>query len=346
MRKSYSLYLLLLFAFTSCAAAKNELIKDLPEGLYAIIDLEKGSIVLELFYKEVPMTVSSFVGLAMGKFAIKTDRKGNFFAGLTFHRVVKDFVAQGGDPNGNGTGGPGYSFNDEIVDSFKFSSEGILAMANSGTNSNGSQFFITLGKTPWLEGKHTIFGKVAKNMDVVKSIKEGDTMLSVKIIPKGNDPAQFIKNISWKTFSTLIEKKQKELKEKLKVKKNKIIAELEKASYKKTQEGIYYKVISKKKGKDTLAKKGDTIQTQYELRIYGNNEIIDSSYKRKEPLTIVLGSNQIIQGWEIILQKIPKGAKWSVVIPPELGYGNREVGNVIPAYSFLHFTIELESISK
>ena len=158
------------------------------EGIFAIMDTSKGEIVLELYYKDAPLTVANFVGLAEGKLDATNGKP--FYDGLKFHRVIEDFMIQGGDPRGNGTGGPGYKFADEEVP-YKFEGPGILAMANAGANTNGSQFFITHVETPWLNGKHTIFGKVVTGQDVVDAVKQGDEIKSVKVIRQGADAEGF-----------------------------------------------------------------------------------------------------------------------------------------------------------
>ncbi|MFC2091193.1 peptidylprolyl isomerase [Elusimicrobiota bacterium] len=136
-----------------------------------------GEIKLLLYNKAVPETVGNFIGLAEGSKDFINPRTGNtekkpFYDGLIFHRVIPDFMIQAGDPLGNGRGGPGYRFKDEIVKELKFTKQGLLAMANAGPNTNGSQFFITLAPTPWLDGKHTIFGEVVSGMEIVKKISE------------------------------------------------------------------------------------------------------------------------------------------------------------------------------
>ena len=164
---------------------------DGKEGLFAVISTAKGDIALELYYKQTPLTVTNFVGLAEGTL---TAAKGKpFYDGLKFHRVIADFMIQGGDPRGNGTGGPGYQFPDEIVDSLTFSGAGVLAMANAGANTNGSQFFITHVDTPWLNGHHTIFGHVVDkaSQNVVNKIAQNDVIKSVKIYRLGADAQKF-----------------------------------------------------------------------------------------------------------------------------------------------------------
>ncbi len=160
----------------------NKEIKMEAEGTYTVIEITHGgeslgSIVLELYTEKTPVTVQNFIGLAQGtrEFTdLKTGEKVKrlFYNGLIFHRVIPEFMIQGGDPLGNGRGGPGYKFKDEIVSELKFDTPGLLAMANAGPGTNGSQFFITVAPTPWLNGKHTIFGKVVEGMDIVMKISE------------------------------------------------------------------------------------------------------------------------------------------------------------------------------
>lgn len=164
----------------------------LPNGLYASILTAKGTILLQLEMDSTPLTVANFVGLAEGKIKNTARPLGKpYFDSLKFHRVIANFMIQGGDPAGNGTGGPGYDFKDEFKVSLKFTGPGILAMANRGPKTNGSQFFITHVKTEWLNGKHTVFGHVVQGQDVVDKIAQNDYMLSVKIIRKGKKAKKF-----------------------------------------------------------------------------------------------------------------------------------------------------------
>lgn len=173
-------------------AAPKEKKPKLEKGLYAEIQTSKGNILLKLDMVKTPLTVANFVGLAEGKIKNSAKPLGKpFYDSLKFHRVIANFMIQGGDPQGNGMGGPGYAFKDECFEDIKFTGPGILAMANAGPKTNGSQFFITHKDTPWLNMKHTIFGNVVTGQDVVNTIQQGDTIVHIKIIRKGKEAKKF-----------------------------------------------------------------------------------------------------------------------------------------------------------
>lgn len=189
--KKIFLALVLILTASGVYAFKTPKLK-LEKGMYAEIETNRGKIILQLEFEKTPLTVANFVGLAEGK--IKNTAKPEkvpFYDGLKFHRVIANFMIQGGDPLGNGTGGPGYTFKDEFVPDLKFTGPGILAMANAGPGTNGSQFFITHVATPWLDQHHTIFGHVISGQDIVNATLQDDIIVHIKIIRKGKAAKKF-----------------------------------------------------------------------------------------------------------------------------------------------------------
>ncbi|MCB9246373.1 MAG: peptidylprolyl isomerase [Flavobacteriales bacterium] len=172
----------------------------LGDGLYGVIETNRGTFCIRLEHEKAPLTVASFVGLAEGTIENKVRKQGEpYFDGLTFHRVVPDFVIQGGDPLGDGRGGPGYNFRQEIHPTLKHDSAGVVAMANAGPNTNGSQFYVTLKSTNFLDGSYNVFGSVVYGLDVIQKIQIGDRMEKVRIVRVGalakafDAPATFTK---------------------------------------------------------------------------------------------------------------------------------------------------------
>ena len=190
MKKTTFAFLFLLVVFSSFSGKEKK--PKLEKGLYAEIETSKGTILVKLEFEKTPLTVANFVGLAKGKIKNTAKAEGvKFYDGLKFHRVIPNFMIQGGDPQGTGMGGPGYAFKDECLPELKFDRPGVLAMANSGPKTNGSQFFITHVPTTWLNGKHTIFGSIITGQDVVNAIQQGDTIVHIKIIRKGRAARKF-----------------------------------------------------------------------------------------------------------------------------------------------------------
>ncbi|MCL2183240.1 MAG: peptidylprolyl isomerase [Chitinispirillia bacterium] len=310
-------------------------------GLFAELETVKGNITIQLEYEKTPLTVASFVGLAEGTIKHSRGEGVRFFDGLTFHRVEPNFVIQGGDPMGNGRGGPGYQFADEIHPGLKHVSEGILSMANAGPGTNGSQFFITLAPTPHLDGRHAVFGKVVKGMDVVKKIARGDVINKVTIIRSGKDARAFKSDQqAFETYARQLAEKKNEAEMKALKEQEKAIAE-KYASYKKSGSGILYNVGAE--GKGDKPKQGQTVVVHYTGTLLDGMKF-DSSHDRKEPLDFRAGIGEVIQGWDETLLDMQAGEKRTVVIPPELGYGKRGAGGVIPPNAYLVFDIELLEI--
>ncbi len=308
------------------------------DGLYARMTTSKGDILLRLYFKKTPLTVANFVGLAQGT---KNSNRGKgvpFYNGLTFHRVIKNFMIQGGDPEGNGRGGPGYKFPDEFDPSLRFDGPGVLAMANAGPDTNGSQFFITHVATPWLNGKHTIFGRVVEGQDVVNAIRQGDKIKEIKIIRRGAAAKAF--KCDQQAFDKLLARvNNKILQEKKKEQKavDKIIAEKWPKAI-TTPSGLKYVVV--RKGHGDTPKPGTMLTVNYTGRLLDGTKF-DSSVDRGRPFRFPVGMHRVIKGWDEAFLGMRKGEKRILIIPPRLAYGSRGAGRVIPPNSTLVFDVEL-----
>ncbi len=307
------------------------------DGIYAEMNTSKGKIILRLEYEKTPLTVINFIGLAEN--TIKSTSEGKYFYdGLKFHRVIPGFVIQGGDPNGNGSGGPGYRFPDEFVQELRHDSSGILSMANAGPNTNGSQFFITLAATPHLDDHHTVFGKVIDGMDVVKSINMGDSIKSIQVIRIGEKANAF--KTDQTAFDALLQKINEA--EEVKIQKeNEEQAALIKKKYPDaitTASGLMYTVVNK--GDGQKPKQGTTIKVHYTGTLL-NGKKFDSSRDRNEPFEFEVGVRMVIDGWDEGLLDMSRGERRILIIPPQLGYGKRGASGVIPPNATLIFDVEL-----
>lgn len=355
-------------------AAKKTTKPAAPEGIFATIETSKGSITVELTYKATPVTVANFVSLAEGtNTQVGEQFKGkHFFDGLKFHRVIADFMIQGGDPQGNGSGGPGYAFKDEITDA-KFDKAGILAMANSGPATNGSQFFITHKDTPWLNGKHTIFGYVTKGQEVVNAIAQDDVINKITITRNGAEAKAFdaakvfaddyklmadVKALAKKQREELMAKDKAEYKKKygqVMIDKTAELASLRKTAT-KTESGLEYKIIKAGAGKKPAD--GSTVYVHY-AGFLEDGSLFDSSYadvskmfgkydenrdkqNGYKPFPFTAGRKDgLIPGFIEALEKMNIGDRIVAFIPSKLGYGERGAGQVIPPNSNIIFEIEL-----
>ena len=306
----------------------------MQDGLYAKFNTSKGEILVALEYKKTPGTVGNFVALAEGNLENSVKPQGTpYYDGLKFHRVIPDFMIQGGCPLGSGTGNPGYQFDDEIHPDLKHDAPGVLSMANAGPGTNGSQFFITHIETAWLDGKHTVFGKVTKGQDVVDAIAQGDAIDSLEIVRIGADAEAYNAVEAFRTFEGSREKRLAEAKAKAE-------AEMEKlaAGFSKTDSGLRYQVLQE--GTGDKAEKGKTVSVHYKGQL-SDGTVFDSSYKRNQPIDFALGVGQVIPGWDEGIQLLKVGDKARFVIPSDLAYGSAGAGGVIPPDATLIFDVEL-----
>jgi len=317
--------------------SSSETSRDLADGLYAQINTSRGEILLSLEFEKTPLTVINFTGLAEGKINTSA-KKGPFYDGLKFHRVIENFMIQGGDPQGTGSGGPGYQFPDEIDDSLVFAGPGILAMANAGPGTNGSQFFITHVETSWLQGKHTIFGRVMDGQDVVNNIKQDDIIKSVEIIRVGSAAEAFQNDQA--AFDAAAGELADAEKRKREEAQKSVLTEIE-ARWPNAQvsdSGIRFVIEQEGSGDKPAA--GTKVKVHY-TGMFMDGRKFDSSVDRGTPFEVVAGAHQVIAGWDETLLDMKKGEKRTIVLPPEMAYGSRGAGGVIPPDAWLVFEVEL-----
>jgi peptidylprolyl isomerase len=320
------------------SAAAND--PSLGNGLFARISTDRGDIVVQLEFQKTPLTVCNFVALAEGKMNVAGGKP--YYNGLTFHRVIEDFMIQGGDPQGNGTGGPGYRFPDEIVPSLRHDGPGILSMANAGPGTNGSQFFITHKDTPWLDGKHTVFGRVVTGQNVVNAIRQGDKIKTITIIRNGPLATQF--KADQAAFDSLLREVNAAAVDKGKAQRDADIAQINAKYPNATQTSSGVRYIIEKKGNGNKPDRGKTVQVKYKGSFL-SGQVFDSSDTQGRPIEFPVGVGSVIKGWDEMVLDMQMGEKRVAIIPPELAYGERGAGNgVIPPNSFLVFEMELVSV--
>jgi peptidylprolyl isomerase len=331
------------------------------DGLYAVFQTSMGDVVCQLHFEQTPLTVANFVGLATGEKEFVDPATGAslqrpFYDGLKFHRVIANFMIQGGCPLGTGTGGPGYQFADEIVPELRHDGPGVLSMANAGPGTNGSQFFITHVATPWLDGKHTVFGKVVYGQDVVNEMASvpmtgaqnstpvTDILLNKLLIVRSGAKAEAF---DWRTTWSEHEAKQAQ-------------ALAEQQAQEKTQmEGLAkqlgfdltaaqlgdlgLKWVVRSAGTGAKPSKGQTISVHYTGYLVDGTKF-DSSVDRGQPFSTPIGVGRVIKGWDIAFQDMQVGEKRVLIIPASLGYGSAGAGGVIPPNATLVFDVELLGI--
>jgi len=307
-------------------------------GIYARFTTTRGEILARLEHDKAPLTVANFVGLAEGK--IENDAKPSgqpFYDGLSFHRVIDNFMIQGGDPKGNGTGGPGYKFTDEFHPDLTHDEPGVLSMANAGPNTNGSQFFITHVETPWLDNKHTVFGKVIEGQAVVDEVKQGDTLEKLEIVRVGDEAQAWDAQMVFEEF-VATEKEKAAKQAKLEDEKLAKVSE----GFDQTDSGLRYKITQKTEGK--AAKAGDFVSVHYRGSLL-DGTVFDESFSRNRPIDFPLGGGRVIAGWDEGIALLKEGEEAELIIPPNLAYGAQGAGGVIPPNAWLKFEVKLVAIN-
>ena len=324
------------------------------DGMYAIFRTSMGDIVTRLHYDKVPVTVGNFVGLAEGTKTWtdpRTDeeRTEPLYDGTTFHRVMPDFMIQGGDPLGTGTGGPGYRFMDEFDPSLRHDGPGVLSMANAGPGTNGSQFFITHKATPWLDDKHSVFGEVVSGQDVVDAIgnveTEGQntpvepvTLETVEIVRKGSEAEAFDAAAAFARAAEIAAERAAEKQRLLVEKLTEAAPSGSEDDIVTLENGLMYVVTEA--GSGAKPARGDTISAHYTGYLIDGTKF-DSSLDRGKPFVVPIGVGNVIKGWDEAFLTMEVGEKRRLMIPPELGYGARGAGGVIPPNAHLIFDVEL-----
>ena len=309
----------------------------MQDGLYAKFNTTKGEILVAKKKKKTPGTVGNFVALAEGNLENSAKPQGNpYYNGLKFHRVIPDFMIQGGCPQGTGTGNPGYKFDDEFHPDLKHDAPGTLSMANAGPGTNGSQFFITHTETPWLDNNHTVFGKVVEGQEVVDAIAQGDAIETLEIVRVGDAAEKFNAVEAFRTFEGAREKRVAAEREAARAELDKLAS-----GFEETKSGLRYQIIQKGNGKPAEA--GKMVSVHYKGQL-ADGTVFDSSYKRNAPLDFQVGVGQVIPGWDEGICLLNVGDKARLVIPSDLGYGAAGAGGVIPPNATLVFDVELMDV--
>ena len=331
---------LLLFSFVEKGSAQTG-DAVFGDGLFARIRTARGDIVVRLEYEKAPLTVCNFVALAEGRMNSSSGRR--YYDGLNFHRVIsrangdaQDFMIQGGCPLGLGSGGPGYSFPDEIDRSLRHDRPGILSMANAGPNTNGSQFFITIVPTPWLDGNHTVFGRVVAGQNAVNTIRQGDRIERVTIIRNGAQANAF--RADQAAFDALLRNAVSTGAARDSIRREADLALIRQkfpgASV--SPSGLHW--LTHKNGSGAKPVPGSNAVVNMK-GMFLSGEAFDNSDLTGGSRDILIGN--YIPGLEEALMDMHPGERRTVIVPPELAYGNQWMLDVIPPDSFLVFDLEL-----
>lgn len=357
--KKIILSILTLSLFLACKTQHP----DLEAGLYADILTDRGSILVKLAIEKAPITVANFVSLSEGNNPMVSDefKSKKFYNGLKFHRVIQDFMIQGGDPLGLGSGGPGYRFDDEFSD-LTHKGPGILSMANSGPATNGSQFFITHKATPWLDGKHTVFGEVVKGQEIVDSIQQNDLINEINIIRKGSQARKFDAPDIFENYFSQRDKIAKEKEAKIALIKEQNVANFEalKKEATLTKTGLQYIVTSKGNGKAVKSTNkalvhyavyfvdGTLLETSIE-ETAAFNQVLNPQKKQAgmyKPILAKVGQeDRMIEGFKEGVGLLNEGDKATLFLPYAIAYGADGIQG-IPPQSDLIFEVEVTSIEQ
>ena len=355
MSLNRNFFIIILIINFSCNMSQ----KNNNDTIYASIETSKGTIKANLYYDLTPVTVANFISLAEGENKeVSEQYKGKkYYNGITFHRVIPDFMIQGGDPTGTGSGSPGYNFKDEFIDELKHNSAGILSMANAGPATNGSQFFITHKETPWLDGVHTVFGKVVHGQEIVDKIEQGDSIINIEIIREGSSAKRFNAPKIFSNHFKEEEKRKKEAEKAVEKLKNDVSNIHKELKEKATETSTGLKFFINKEGNGDMVNENKTILTHYAVYFEDGNlldtSILDVAEKYNmfdsrraqaggySPIEAKVGpKDMMIQGFKEGLKLLKIGDKATLFLPYYLAYGETE-SRGIPAKSNLIFEVEI-----
>lgn len=358
----------IMISLTACKSAKYN---DLDDGLYADLQTDRGDILLKLEYEITPITVANFVSLAEGTnpYVDEQFKDKRFYDGLKFHRIVDDFIIQGGDYRGNGTGDPGYKFEDEFTMdengnlALSHDGPGVLSMANSGPDSNGSQFFITHKETKFLDGVHTVFGHVVFGQEVVDSMKQDDVIQKVEIIRIGKQAKSFDASAEFIAYFDQIEARQKLAQEARQKQKEALVQFVKdnEADAKVLTSGL--RIISLEEGSGVKPVAGSKVNVYY-AGFFTTGDLFDSNIKelakaydkydrRRDQMggykpmpTDYSPDAALIAGFKEGLQNMNYGDKVLILVPSHLGYGEQGSRGVIPPNADMWFQLEIVDDNK